>query len=722
VTVKKSWGIEKLESDDVLKMLEKKLAAAEAAAEAAAVTSVEKLLEKKPIVEEPIKIEKKIEKAARAKKRLLGIKKPKSDEAPEALEENLAAAVTPVEKPLEEKPIVEEPIKIEKKIEKAARAKKRLLGIKKPKSDDVLEMLEKKLAAAEAAAVTPVEKPLEEKPIVEEPIKIEKKEAEEAKFMAGEEAAGEAKEARDEFKRLGGDEALEMLEKQMEEAEKVVTPTEFDEYSSFKLPEGEEEVERYWINKPYAWAMITSDPESNERMYHVVEPNLTPGEKAALELIHSRLIDRLVYNRYVVDRDKALTDKAMELLSEYRVRLSEKSVKKLLYYLKRNYIGYGKIDVLLRDKNTEDVSCDGPSVPIFLYHRRHQSIKTSQIFSDEEELDLFVIHLVERAGKQISLGKPTVDATMPEGYRLQATLGTEVTTRGSSFTIRKFAEEPFTPTDLILYGTFSSDMLAYLWLATENKKNIVIIGGAASGKTCTLNALSMFIWPGAKITSIEETREIALYQENWVPSVTRPAPGERSIEMFELLRNALRQRPEVIIVGEVRGKEALVLFQAMTTGHTVYSTMHAGAVQEMAHRLEGEPIDVPHHMLSCLDIVCVQLLTYYRDQRVRRNQSTIEIIGIDPASGSLRTNRIYERNPLTDEFEKAGESMILHEIAKERGWSLMQLEKELRNRKRVLEYLAENNIRNINEVATIIRRYYFNPDGVLKQISAAAKK
>jgi flagellar protein FlaI len=626
---------------------------------------------------------------------------------------------------VKKKPVVRE---VKKKIETRARPPTAL------KSEEAVERRGGKLFVGVRRLFTrrgkrveaPVEKPGKEKPTVKELVKMKKKGKEEARLMAMEEAAGvappeEAARAKEEFKKLESDEALEMLEKRVAEAEKVVTPGEFDEYSPFKLPEGQQELERYWINKPYAWAVITFDPETNERMYYVVEPNLTPGEKTALELVHSRLLDRLVYDRKITDRDKAITDKALELLSEYRVRLSEKSIKKILYYLKRNYIGYGRIDVLLRDKNTEDVSCDGPGVPIFLYHRRHQSIKTNQMFPDEEELDLFVIHLVERAGKQISLGKPTVDATLPEGYRLQATLGTEVTTRGSSFTIRKFAEEPFTPTDLILYGTFSPEMLAYLWLATENKKNIVVIGGAASGKTCTLNALSMFIWPGAKITSIEETREIALYQENWIPSVTRPAPGERAIDMFELLRNALRQRPEIIIVGEVRGREALTLFQAMTTGHTVYSTMHAGSLQEMAHRLEGEPINVPHHMLSALDIVCVQLLTYFRDQRVRRNQSIIEIAGIDPATGSLRTNRIYERNPLTDEFEKVGESMILHEIAKERGWSALQLERELRNRRRVLEYLADNNIRHISEVASIIRRYYFDPDEVLKQIAAAKK-
>jgi flagellar protein FlaI len=514
------------------------------------------------------------------------------------------------------------------------------------------------------------------------------------------------------------DETLKELEEKFVEIEKTRAPHEYYEYCTFEPPPGFQELERYWIAKPFVWASILYSPERNERLYYLVEPSLTPGEKTALEMLHDHLLDRLTYDERVKDRDRMISMKVNELLREYGVSLTAKSIKKLIYYLKRNYLGYGKIDGMIHDPTIEDISCDGLNVPLFVYSRRYQSIRTNLSFTDANELDLFVIRLVERAGKQITLGKPTVDAALPEGYRLQATLGTEVTTRGSSFSIRKFAEEPFTPVDLLAYGTFSSEMLAYLWLATENKKNIIIVGGTASGKTSTLNALSMFIWPDAKIISIEDTRELALYQENWVPSITRPAPGERSIDMYDLLRQALRQRPEVIVVGEVRGKEALTMFQSMSTGHTCYSTMHAGSIQEMVHRLEGEPIKIPHHMLSALDIVCLQLLTYYRDQRVRRNQSIVEIVGIDPGTGALRTNRVFERNPLTDQFERVGESRVLREIAKERGWSALELDRELRRRQQILEYIYKNNIRRLHEVAAIIRQYHFDPEKVMEQMVA----
>jgi flagellar protein FlaI len=518
------------------------------------------------------------------------------------------------------------------------------------------------------------------------------------------------------------DENLREFGEKYSKFERAMAPQEFSEYCTFEAPTGYQELERYWVSKPYVWISILYSPDHNERLYYLVEPSLTPGEKTALEMLHEHLLDRLTYDERVKDRDRVIIAKVNQLLREYGVSLDHKSINKLVYYLKRNYIGYGKVDGIIRDPSIEDISCDGLNVPIFIYSRRYQSLRTNLIFTDTNELDLYVIRLVERAGKQITLGKPTIDAALPEGFRLQATLGVEVTTKGSSFTIRKFAEEPFTPIDLLSYGTFSSEMLAYLWIATENKKNVMIVGGTASGKTSTLNALSMFIWPDAKIISIEDTRELAMYQENWIPSVTRQALGDRAIDMYDLLRQALRQRPEVIVVGEVRGKEALTMFQAMSTGHTCFSTMHAGSIQEMVHRLEGEPINIPHHMLSAMDIVCLQLLTYYRDQRVRRNQSVVEMVGIDPGTGSLRTNRIFERNPLTDEFERVGESHLLREIAKERGWSALDLEQELRRRQQVLEYLYKNNVKRLHEIAAVLRQYYFDPEKVTEQLIAGKLK
>ncbi|MCJ7720138.1 MAG: type II/IV secretion system ATPase subunit, partial [Candidatus Hadarchaeum sp.] len=356
-----------------------------------------------------------------------------------------------------------------------------------------------------------------------------------------------------------GKPALELLDVDTELVElaqkmaggEIETLAEFGEHAVFECPEGYQEQKRYWITKPYTWVVILFNPEKNERIYYLVQPSLTPSEKTVLELLHKHLLDRLQYDdKMLKERDVTLTDKAVELLDEYGILVDEGTLKKLIYYLKRNYIGYGKIDALLKDHRIEDISCDGVGVPLFLYHQDYQNIRTNVVYGEAIELNLFVGRLAEKCGKQISLGKPTVEATLPQGYRLQATIGTEVTTKGSTFTIRKYREEPFTPVDLITYKTFSPEMLAYIWMAAENKRNILIVGGTASGKTSTLNAISLFMPPDAKIISIEDTRELSLYQENWVASITRPGHGDKAITMYDLLTQSLRQRPEIIIVGE----------------------------------------------------------------------------------------------------------------------------------------------------------------------------
>jgi len=573
-------------------------------------------------------------------------------------------------------------------------AKIKVVKIKKPKGKEVRVVEVKKPA---------IEKVEKEKPAIEKAVEVEKP------------ALEKVEEEKPAIKKLKVDTELVKLQKKMARGGAEALRR-FEEHTTFECPEGYQEQTRYWITEPYSWVAILFNPEENERLYYLVEPSLTPSEKNILEMLHEHLLDRLTYEEGAKDRDVILVDKVKELLKEYEISIDEENVKKLLYYLKRSYIGYDKIDAFLKDPKIEDISCDGLGLPIFLYHQEFQNIRTNIVYADPIELDLFVGRLVERAGKQISLGKPTVDATLPQGYRLQATIGKEVTTKGSTFTIRKYRERPFTPVDLIKYRTFSPDMLAYLWLAAENKRNIVIVGGTASGKTCTLNAIALFMPPDAKIVSIEDTRELSLYQENWVAAVTRPAYGGKAITMYDLLAQALRQRPEIIVVGEVRGPEALSLFQAMTTGHTSYSTMHAGSIQEMIYRLEGEPINVPHHMLASLDIVCIQLLTYFKDKRVRRNQSVLEIAGIDQETGALKSNRLFERDPVTDQFEMLGDSMVLTEIMQERGWSALRLKTELENRRKVLEYLVEKDISSIKEVSKIIRQFHFEPEKVMKQV------
>jgi len=486
---------------------------------------------------------------------------------------------------------------------------------------------------------------------------------------------------------------------------------------------GYHELERYWVDEPFAFAVILENPETNARLYYLVEPALTESEQELLDTIVERMRGSVFYVESPTDREKFLAEKVAEFLRDLEISSDPKLAHKMIYFVRRSCLGYCEIDPLMRDPNIEDISCNGLNTPLFLYHSKYYNIPTNITFTDVRRLNSFVISLAERSGKMISFGHPTVDGTLPDGSRLQATLGDEVTTKGSTFTIRKFAKEPFTPIHLIKYGTYSPEMLAYLWLMVENKKNLMFIGETACGKTSSLNAISLFIPPDAKIVSLEETRELTFYQENWVPNVTREAVGgEVPITLYDLLRQALRQRPEVLVVGEVRGQEGLVLFQAMSTGHTCYSTLHASTVEDAVNRLEGAPINVPHNMLAALDVACFQSISYLGKRRVRRTNTIVEFTGLDPATGGIRMNEMFRWNPSEDRYERVGDSIVLREVARARGWTQADIERELADRARLLKYLAERNIVKYGEVAPIMRNFYINPEKLMKQIKEIKRR
>lgn len=489
---------------------------------------------------------------------------------------------------------------------------------------------------------------------------------------------------------------------------------------SEEIPPGFTEMDRYWISEGTSLVIIVRNEQSRQNEYLLFEPPLTPFEYELLERIYADLRDVLILSDEEVTRDRRalLLEKMYTLLYSYGIWIKRTTLFKLQYYIRRNYLGWGRIDALINDPYIEDISCDGIQIPIFLYHRRHRNIRTNIVF-EADPLNSLAITLAQRSGKHISSGSPIIDATMPDGSRLQLTFGTEVTTRGTSFTIRKFREDPFTPIELLETGTFSIDELAYLWLAIENNKSLLFIGGTASGKTTSLNAVSLFIPPVAKVISIEDTREIQLFHENWIASVTRESVSEGGtpIDMFTLLRAAMRQRPEFILVGEVRGHEAQTLFQAMNTGHTTFSTMHAGGVDAAIHRLENAPLNVPRTMVQALNIISIQALVYRGQERVRRSQEMVEITGIDPSTGNLMVNTVFEYNPVTDIFSYTGRSVIYSDIAERRGWGREELASEVSLRKSVLSAMQEQQIRDYISVSRIIQGFYIDRRQVLEKLS-----
>ena len=486
-----------------------------------------------------------------------------------------------------------------------------------------------------------------------------------------------------------------------------------------------DEIDFYPINEPFSYVQVIREKESLDKRYVLIEMQLTKDEEYLLKFIKETL-DGFAFNITDLEakgEDKYLTEKVELIINDYMLNIDTLTKKKILYYLEKESIGLGKLDVIMKDPNIEDISCDGSGVFIFLYHRRYGSLKSNVQFNDEEELTAFVVKLAQKCGKHISISEPMLDATMPDGSRIQMTLSTEVTTKGSTFTIRKFSEDPFSPPDLIEFHTMSSEMVAYMWLAVENGINALIAGGTAAGKTSTLNALCLFIPRESKIVSIEETREINLPHPNWIPGVVRSGFGEvvgnkviGEIDLYDLMKAALRQRPEYILVGEIRGKEAYVLFQAMATGHTTYSTVHADSAQSLIHRLEGKPIEIPRIMLQTLDIVIIQVISRVKNKRARRCKQIIEIIDIDPTTKEILTNEVFRWDPIEDKFVYSGKSYILERIRAEKDISREGMISEIKNRTMLLDWMNKNNVREFKKVATIIAQYVDNPEEIMKRI------
>jgi len=496
--------------------------------------------------------------------------------------------------------------------------------------------------------------------------------------------------------------------------------------TDFSVPEGYREEERYFVNEPYSLVSILYNDESDEYIYQVSEPRLTEDEKFFLAEISERLKVILLFteiksgeNEREKAREKVLSEKIDEVVLRHHIGIKPDSLRKIAYYILRDFLGFGKIGPPMRDRFIEDVSCNGYYIPIYVYHWKYESMRTNIVF-DHKELDSFVMKLAQKGGRHLSLADPMVDITMDDGSRGQLTLGSEITTRGSTFTIRRHSEVTVTPADLIRWRTFSAEELAYLWLCVENGKSILFTGGTASGKTTSLNAVLLFIPENAKIITIEDTKELKLPHNNWIPAVTRTTymGSERGeVDMYDLLKSSLRQRPEYLIVGEVRGKEAITLFQAMSTGHTSFSTLHADSVDAVIHRLEYPPLSVPRSMMQALDVISVQAQVYIRNKRERRNIEITENLGIDPITRNIKTMKIYEWEPAKDSFTGFGmvfTSKILEDIARFNAWSKEELREQLEVRRKLLGVMAERGVKP-DEFLSAVRAFRVDKKKVMER-------
>jgi flagellar protein FlaI len=490
------------------------------------------------------------------------------------------------------------------------------------------------------------------------------------------------------------------------------------------IPKGVKIADKYPLYEPFAQVVIYQDPKTGEHKYLLDELQLDPLEQG----IYNRILEILLAEiespkEEIADPRKFFAEAAKKIVDKYRISLGwlpDVSWYKILYHAERDLVGFGKIDPLMRDPNIEDISCDGVNKPVYIWHRNFESLETNLKFESDEDVDNLVVKLVHMAGKHVSSAFPIVDASLPGKHRLAVAYRREITPFGTAFTIRKFRDDPYSIIDLINTGTFTEEMAAYLWICLENRASVMVLGGTAAGKTTALNALGCLIKPGSKIMTIEETAELNLSHENWVSLISRQSYGlggsnVGEVALFDLVKTCMRHRPDLMIVGEVRGQEAYVLFQALATGHGGMCTMHAENVQSAVRRLTQKPMDISPAYIPLMNIVMsvqrVHLVKNGEKKAYRRVLSVNEIIDSEKFVESFKWDPIKDKQTIDLEG-----SFLLTNFSERLGITRKQLIEEMNRRTEVLRWMRKSNIRSYKEVASIIAEYYARPKEFYRKI------
>ncbi len=472
-------------------------------------------------------------------------------------------------------------------------------------------------------------------------------------------------------------------------------------------------LETYWIHNPLAKVNIVSS--GGELKYIAEEVKLSSREEKTYRKIESLITKELLppetliidINYYILSEAKRLVRKYMHSLGRFKAE----SWEKIYYYVVRDLAGYGGLDIPMNDPNIEDISCNGLNRPIYVWHRKYESIPANIEFTKESEYDNFIVKLAHMGDKHISSAHPMLDAMLPGKHRLAATFRKEVSTFGSSFCVRKFREDPFSIIDLISIGTIDATLAAYFWLLLENKMNMMLIGGTGAGKTSTLNALISLMRPHDKVVTVEEIAELNTLHDNWVQLTSRQGfkfgqADETSISLFDLVKLSLRYRPDYIIVGEVRGEEAYALFQAIATGHGGICTMHSDSLDHAAKRLTSPPMNVSEVYIPLMNVgIYVQRVELPKNKVGlafgRRARNVWEIIEYG------KYNLISEWSPTEDTFNTYLEkSHLLEQIAIKKGILKEDLIAEIKQREIVLNDILKSGKRSQNDVTQAITEYY----------------
>ena len=462
--------------------------------------------------------------------------------------------------------------------------------------------------------------------------------------------------------------------------------------------------------------------------YKIIDKNYTETEKNLLIYIRENLVDIAISSgeNFQVNENILLNDIKQSIYTKLHesnpnTNISNKYLDDLSQNFLRDLIGYGNIDPLIQDDELEEIMIIGTSKPVYVYHRKYGMMKTNIQYTNEKELLNLIDSIARQINRRIDQESPILDGRLNDGSRINATIP-PVSADGPSLTIRKFKKDPLTIIDLINSNTITIELSAFLWLCIDGlgvkSANAIISGGTSSGKTTTLNALSSFINPKERIITIEDTLELQIPHEHVIRMETRPANVENKGEltMNDLVKNSLRQRPDRIIVGEVRAEEAITLFTALNTGHSGFGTLHSNDARETITRLTNPPMSIPKIMIQAIDFIIMQNRIYTPNGiSYRRISEVAEVVGME--ENTIQLNKIFQWNPEKNTIENISvTSNTLTQIANLSGYTLTELNNEIKNREKLLKHMQTQNIRSVQDVNNILELYNKDPEYVLNRI------
>ncbi|HXV45684.1 MAG TPA: type II/IV secretion system ATPase subunit [Nitrososphaera sp.] len=513
---------------------------------------------------------------------------------------------------------------------------------------------------------------------------------------------------------------------QLDKVAKYIDSISKSDTSLGKIPEGYRSTQRYALVPPFCYVSILQNDEFSDMIYNIDELPLNEDEIKIYYSIKELLEKQIDSPRLVDNLEASFTSEVTKLLKDHFLggKTQPVMLEKVKYYIKRDVLGFGPIDPLFHDPFIEDITCGGAHKPVYVYHRRHEGLRTNVIFRDAEFLDSFVMKMVHRAGKHISAAHPIVDASLPGNHRLAALYKKEVTTMGSSFTIRKFREDPITVVDLINSDTLDVDMVAYIWFLLDNKKSLMVIGSTGGGKTTILNAVTGLINPSYKIFSVEDTAEINIPQENWFSLVSRASFGLESqgeVSLFDLLKSGMRHRPDYILVGEIRGEEAYVLFQALATGHGGIATMHADDSEAAIRRLMQKPMDIPPAYVPLMNCIINVKRVKLKSEQVKGKavaklmaRRVTEVTEILPSSSP---KKVFSWDPQYDGYlDNLKNSYQLPKVAEDTGLDMKDVANDLNRRRTILTWLVNRGTRDYRSISKVIGMFNQEPERLMSKV------